>query len=102
MRTSKTRRITIETESVLIIRQRSCNRRWCPKCYRVTEMVGFAQASALTGVPQPHLRECAQAEKWHVIETGYNSPMICLDSLLIGVQLDARAMKTVFTEEEDR
>jgi hypothetical protein len=94
----KKTKITIETERVLIIHQRSSNRRWCPECCRVAEMVGFAQATALTGVPQTNLRECARAAKWHVIETDYGSPLICLDSLLTATGVRVQENETAFVD----
>jgi hypothetical protein len=90
MKAGKSTRITIATERILMIRQRSSNRRWCAECCRVAEMVGFAQAAALTGVPQANLRECAREERWHVIAAADGSPMICLDSLLTATQLHPR------------
>lgn len=82
MRTYKRTRITIETEQVLMIQRHSSNRRWCPECCRVVEMLRFAQAAALAGVPSAVLRECARTQPWHVAEAQDGTPMICLDSLL--------------------
>ena len=90
MKAGKSMRITIETERIMMIWQRSCNRRWCSECFRVVEMVGFAQAATLTGVPQAKLGECARVQNWHVIEAADGSPMICLDSLLTATQLHPR------------
>ena len=95
MRTFKRTRITIETEQILMIQQRSSNRRWCPECSKVVEMVRFAQAATLAGVSLGVLRECVSAEPWHVAEAQDGTPMICLDSLL-----KAQAGKTHIEQSE--
>lgn len=65
-----------------MIQQRSSNRRWCPGCCRVVEMVRFTLAAALAGVSPDVLRECALTEPWHLTEGQDGTLMICLDSLL--------------------
>ena len=65
-----------------MIQQRSSNRRWCPGCCRVVEMVRFTLAAALAGVSPDVLLECALTEPWHLTEGQDGTLMICLDSLL--------------------
>jgi hypothetical protein len=78
--------ITIETNSLLIVRARTARRVWCPECGAVAEMV----ASAMTAVP-PDLRHRA-VEKWlnsmnlHKAQAPDGETLICLNSLLAQVQ----------------
>jgi len=97
MRTYKRTRITLETEQVLMIQQRSSNRRWCPECSKLVDMVRFAQAAALAGVSPARLHECAQTEPWHVIEAQDGTSLICLDSML-----NAQAGKNHVEQDEKK
>jgi len=72
--------ITIETERVLIIRRRS-TRAWCQACGGEVEMVGLAEAEAITGAVQPMLRDSAEARGWHLAKSQAGTPLICLESL---------------------
>jgi hypothetical protein len=78
--------ITIETNSLLIIRAGTARRAWCPECGAVAEMV----TSPMTAVP-PDLSQHA-VEKWlnsmnlHRGQAPDGGTLICLDSLLAQVQ----------------
>jgi hypothetical protein len=78
--------ITIETNSLLIVRARTMRRAWCPECGAVAEMA----ASAMTAVP-PDPSQLA-VEKWlnsmhlHRVQAADGETVICLNSLLALVQ----------------
>jgi len=74
--------ITIETERVLIIRRRRSTRAWCQECGGEVDMVGLAEAEAITGTTQPMLQDSAKARGWHLAEGQGGTPLICLESLL--------------------
>jgi hypothetical protein len=78
----KRTQITIETSRVLIVRRMRSSRTWCPECAREVDAVGLDEATSLTGMTQPALRECVEAGKWHFSEPSGGAPMICLDSLM--------------------
>jgi hypothetical protein len=78
----KRTQITIETSRVLIVRRMRSFRTWCPECAREVDAVGLDEATSLTGMTQPALRECVEAGKWHFSEPSGGAPMICLDSLM--------------------
>jgi hypothetical protein len=78
--------ITIETNTLLIVRARTVRRAWCPECGAVAEMVN----SAMTAVP-PDASQHA-VEKWlnsmnlHMAQAADGGTLICLNSLLAQVQ----------------
>lgn len=74
--------ITVETEQVLIIRRRGSKRAWCHECGHEVDMVGLADAEALTGMTGPDLRAYAEARGWHVFMGEDGSDLICLESWL--------------------
>ena len=78
--------ITIETNSLLIVRARPVRRGWCPECGAVAEMV----ASAMSTVPLDSSQQAV--EKWlnsmnlHRAQAPDGGTLICLNSLLAQVQ----------------
>ena len=80
-RTEITREITVETDRVFVIRRRSI-RAWCPECGCEVELVGEAEAEALTGMSERSLGDRAGAQGWHFSEGPDGIAMVCLESLL--------------------
>lgn len=77
----KTTEITVETERVLIIRRQRPRRAWCPGCGCEVDMVGLAEAQALTGTNHQISRELAESRGWHFDESQDKTLLICLASL---------------------
>jgi hypothetical protein len=73
--------ITVETERVLIIRQRRSVRAWCHECGYEVEMVSLGEAEALTQVSVQEFCEAAEAHSWHLSENQEGSRLVCLASL---------------------
>jgi hypothetical protein len=73
--------ITVETERVLIIRQRRSVRTWCRECGCEVEMVSLGEAEALTKVSGQEVGEFAQAHRWHLSENQEGTRLVCLASL---------------------
>jgi hypothetical protein len=78
--------ITIETNSLLIVRARTVRRAWCPECGAVAEMV----TSVMTAVPSDPSQDAV--EKWlnsmhlHRAQAPDGGTLICLNSLFAQVQ----------------
>lgn len=77
----KQTKITIETTSLLILRARNSRRLWCPKCGADVEMLELStqEISALGQLPRDVHRSDAPD----------GAALICLKSLLAGVQTEA-------------
>jgi hypothetical protein len=73
--------ITIETDRVWIIRWERHTRGRCPECGREVDMVGLAEAAAITGVTEGMLRVSARPPGWHFAEGDSEVPLVCLESL---------------------
>ena len=79
----KRTKITIETDRVMIIRQRrGVIRAWCAGCAGHARLVTVEKAAALAGVSQRTIYRRVEAGKVHFIETPDGVLLICLDSLL--------------------
>jgi len=80
---AKQTRITIETESLLILRGRSSRRAWCPQCAAEMEMIA---AGVMPNLGGPELQEWLNSGGLHRSQTPEGSELICLSSLLARVR----------------
>lgn len=78
----KKTRITLESEQVLIIRQRGSRRRWCWECGREVDAVDPTQAGTPTRTHPLQLRDRARNQGWHLIEAAEGPLLVCVESLL--------------------
>ena len=76
--------ITVETDQVVVIRRRQSLRGWCSHCGCEVDMVGLAEAQALTGMAGQELQGYAEARGWHLSRGHDGSDVICLQSWLKG------------------
>jgi hypothetical protein len=54
---AKRTRITIETDSLLILRSRSSKRAWCPRCAAEVEMIALEHAGVVSNLEAEALEE---------------------------------------------
>lgn len=73
--------ITVQTESVLIIRRRQSRRVWCQQCGREVDAVGLQEIGSFTGHAQPRLPGDAEWQDWHLCAGRDGEQVVCLESL---------------------
>jgi hypothetical protein len=78
--------ITVETDSLLIVRGRNSTRAWCPLCAAEEEMIALEQTGVVSNLDAQALEEWLNSGELHRSETVEGSPLICLKSLLARVQ----------------
>jgi hypothetical protein len=78
--------VTIETDSLLILRGRSSTRAWCPRCKAEVEMIALKDTGVISNLDQPALEEWLSSEELHRSQAADGSPLTCLNSLLARVQ----------------
>lgn len=83
---TKQTKITIETESLLILRGRTSRRAWCPLCAAEGEMIALENAGVISNLEPPALEEWLNSGELHRSQAGDGSALICLNSLLARVQ----------------
>ena len=83
---AKQTKITIETDSLLILRSRSSRRAWCPLCAAEGEMIALENVGLVSNLERPALEEWLNAGELHRLQAGDGSVLICLNSLLACVQ----------------
>ena len=75
--------ITVETESVLVLRRHAAPcRAWCAGCFATTTFAPFAQVCELTASDAATVRRLLAAGRLHLIEAPDGSPLVCLRSAL--------------------
>jgi hypothetical protein len=78
--------ITIETDSLLIMRGRNLPRAWCPTCAAESEMIALASAGVISNLDRPAIEEWLNSGELHRSQLADGSEQICLNSLLARVQ----------------
>ena len=79
--------ITVETDSLLILRGRNSIRAWCPRCAAEVEMIAMNDTGAISNLDQPELHEWLNSEELHRLQATDGSTLTCLNSLLARVQI---------------
>jgi hypothetical protein len=75
-------KITVETDSLLILRGRSSLRAWCDRCAAVVEMVALENTGVISNLEQPELEQWLASDDMHRLQAADGSALICLNSLL--------------------
>ncbi|HET7891041.1 MAG TPA: hypothetical protein VFL34_05925 [Candidatus Sulfotelmatobacter sp.] len=83
---AKRTKITIENDSLLILRGRNSRRTWCPQCQTEREMIALENLGVISNLDRPALEQWLNSGELHRVETADGSAMICLNSLLARVQ----------------
>jgi hypothetical protein len=83
---AKQTKITIETDSLLVLRGRSSLRAWCPQCAAEGEMIPVAGVGVISNLEPRTVEAWLESEEIHQSQTTEGTPLICLNSLLKRVQ----------------
>jgi hypothetical protein len=83
---SKQTKITIETESLVILRGRNSRRAWCPQCAAEREVIALEEVGIISNLDRSAFEEWVNSGELHRSETPNGSTLICLNSLLARVQ----------------
>jgi hypothetical protein len=82
----KKTKITIETDSLLILQGRSSRRAWCPRCAAEGEMIALEDAGVISNLERAALEEWLNSGELHRSRATDGSTLICLNSLLARVR----------------
>ena len=74
--------ITIETDSLLVLRGRRSLRAWCPECGSESEMIPVDEVGVISNLPSPEVKAWIQSEDLHHNKAADGAPLICLNSML--------------------
>jgi hypothetical protein len=77
--------LTIETESLLIVRGTGSLRSWCKRCGTETEMIGLMNFGVVTNLDRSAIDAWLHSGDLHRSTASDGSPIVCLNSLLAHV-----------------
>ena len=83
---AKQTKITIETDSLLILRGRNSNRIWCPRCAAEAEMIALENVGMISNLDRSAVEEWLNSGQLHRSKSANDSALICLNSLLARVR----------------
>ena len=78
----KQTKITIETDSLLVLRGRSSLRGWCPQCAAEGEMIPVEGVGVISNLAPPEVEAWLESESIHRTQSSDGSQLICLNSML--------------------
>jgi hypothetical protein len=79
---AKQTKITVETDSLFILRGRNSTLAWCPLCGAEAAMVALESVGVITNLDRPALEEWLNSDALHRSRSANGSEQICLNSLL--------------------
>jgi hypothetical protein len=79
---AKHTKITIETDSLLVLRGRRALRAWCPECGAEGEMIRLDELGVISNLPPPEVKAWIQSEDLHHSQAADGAHLICLNSML--------------------
>lgn len=83
---AKQTKVTIEADSLLIVRGRDSQRAWCPLCGAEAEVIALNNAGVISNLARSALEEWFNSGQLHRSQTPDGLLLICLNSLLARVQ----------------
>ena len=78
----KSTKITIETESLLVLRGQGSKREWCSQCGAEGEMIALDELGVISNMPPAEVEAWIQSEELHHTRTADGAHLICLNSML--------------------
>lgn len=82
----KQTKITIETDSLLILRGRNSLRAWCPRCAADAEMIELENTGVVSNLDRAAVERWLNSGDLHRTQAPDGSELICLNSLLARLQ----------------
>lgn len=83
---AKQTKITIESDSLLILRGRNSGCAWCPQCAAEADMITLENTAVISNMEKTALEEWLNSGELHSLQAVDGSTLICLNSLLALVQ----------------
>jgi hypothetical protein len=84
---AKRTRITIETDSLLVLRGRKSLWAWCPQCGAEAEMILLNDVGVVSNLPPADVQAWMESPDLHHTKTASGTDLICLNSMIKRVQI---------------
>jgi hypothetical protein len=83
---AKRTKITIETDSLLVLKGRTLLTVWCPQCAAQTEMIPVEGVGVISNLAAGEVEAWLQSEAIHRSQAADGAQLLCLRSVLARVQ----------------
>lgn len=83
---AKCTKITIETDSLLLLRGRNSPRAWCSQCGAEAEMLPLHDVVVISDLPPAEVKAWMESPDLHRSKAADGSDFICLNSMLNRIQ----------------
>jgi len=83
---TKQTKITVETDSLLLLRGLNSTRARCPLCNAESEMVALENLQVISNLERHSLEKWINSGELHRLQGDDGSPLICLNSLLARIR----------------
>jgi hypothetical protein len=87
---AKRTRITIETDSLLVLRGRKSLLAWCPQCGAEAEMIPLNDLGVLSNLPLTEVQAWVESPDLHHTKAASGTDLICLNSMLKRLRITRR------------
>ena len=94
---AKKTKITIESDSLLVVRGRKSLRAWCPECGTEVEMIPLHGVGVISNLTSPEVQAWIESAELHRTVGADGASLICLNSMLRRVN----KAKTLRAESSD-
>lgn len=91
--------ITVETDSLLVLRSRRWRREWCLRCGAESEMIPLSEIGVISNLLPLEVEAWIQSDDLHHIRAPDGTQLICLNSMLKRVPKQSRANETTRPKE---
>ena len=78
--------LTIETDSLLVLRERKSLRAWCPQCGAEAEMIPLDDIGVISNLSPAEVQAWMESPDLHHMKTANWNAVICLNSMLMRVR----------------
>ena len=79
---AKRTRISIETDSLLVLRGRKSLWAWCPQCGAEVEMIPLNDVGVVSNLPPADVQAWMESPDLHHTKTASGTDLICLNSMI--------------------
>jgi hypothetical protein len=96
---AKHTKITIETDSLLLVRGRKASPVWCPQCAAASEMIPLDGIGVISNLPPSEVEIWLESEAIHHSKAADGARLICLSSMLKRVHKAKSIIRKITTKE---
>ena len=84
----RTTRITVETETITVVRRARVDLGWCPQCGGEADLIRLAESSQIDPATAAQIERWQRTNQLHLLQSSDRSMQICVKSLMRCIEDD--------------